>query len=748
MSDPTTRRQPDAAALPQPLGPAGELLRRWAEWGAADVAAFLEEVGPLSPAELAAALRADQRQRWQAGEGVPAEHYLQRHPALVADPEAALDLIFNEFLLRERLGEAPDAAEYRRRFPEFAEPLQAQISLHRALAGAPTLPPAGPGGGLGRPSVPGYEVLEELGRGGMGVVYRARQVALNRLVALKMILAGQLASPADVQRFRTEAEAVASLDHPHIVPIYEVGAQDGRHYFSMKLIEGASLSEHLPRLAGDSRAAVQLLAAVARATHHAHQRGIIHRDLKPANILVDARGEPHVTDFGLARRVEGGGGLTQTGAIVGTPSYMAPEQARGQKGLSTAVDVYSLGAILYELLTGRPPFRAATPLDTLLHVLEREPEPPRAVNPHVDRDLELICLKCLAKGPQQRYGSAEALAADLEHWLAGEPLAVRPPSLVSLLRFWLRQNFGAAGWMVVLGLLFGLLGGVMCLLVAIHPHLDYSTAAGYRRLPSLNPPWLALTWPIPEWVRGAILWTTLGVASALGLVTGLLVRPKNRAADVATGAITGFLVGATSFTVGFGWLIIGMTAAAPIDRDLRDLSEAAWVEPTLKKEPPGRAGKPQPRPTDRLLERYPDLREVPAKERGRVIYHKIRLDLVTGIPPGLWLGALSVLILGVLTCTVQVMAAGPLLRRPGSRWAVLLPYLEVAFPATVLIALAFGALLLGSYVQRPLQIWHLLPFGLLVLALTSTVRGWPWPLRLVLHVGWLVSAGMLAAWYV
>ena len=313
---------------------------------------------------------------------------------------------------------------------------------------------------LSAPSTPtrlgDFELVRRLGEGAMGVVFEARQVSLNRPVAVKMVRAGLFAGEADLRRFRIEAEAVAHLDHPRIVPIYGVWEHEDCHYFGMKLIPGGSLARRLPAYTADPRAAARLVAEVARAIQHAHDRGILHRDLKPSNILLDEEDRPLVTDFGLAKRSGDDSGLTQSGAIVGTPSYMAPEQASGHNAAVTALtDVYGLGAVLYALLAGRPPFVADTILGTIEQVRGRPPIPPSRINPGIGRDLETICLRCLEKDPWRRYASAEALAEDLRRWLDGEPIAARPVGAAARAWMWSRRNPIVAGLIAAL-ILFAL----------------------------------------------------------------------------------------------------------------------------------------------------------------------------------------------------------------------------------------------------------------------------------------------------
>ncbi|HJZ89303.1 MAG TPA: protein kinase [Gemmataceae bacterium] len=356
--------------------------------------------------------------------------------------------------MNDPLASAPDAhpAIDRGRRSSTSPHGETQVQSPEDYAAAPTLTWSGPATVEAPPvSVPGYEILDVLGRGGMGVVYKARQLGLNRVCALKMVLAGGHAGATELARFRTEAEAVARLQHPHIVAVYDVGMHEGKPFISLEYCPGGSLDRALSGTPMEPPAAAKLVRDLAGAMQAAHEARVVHRDLKPSNILLAADRTPKVSDFGLAKMDDAG--HTRTGAVMGTPSYMAPEQAEGRKDVGPLVDVYSLGAILYDCLTGRPPFKAATGLDTLRQVIGQEPVPPTELNANVPRDLETIALKCLQKEPAKRYASARELADDLGRFLDGQPITARPVGATERFVRWCRRNPGVAGLAATVALL-------------------------------------------------------------------------------------------------------------------------------------------------------------------------------------------------------------------------------------------------------------------------------------------------------
>jgi WD40 repeat protein/Flp pilus assembly protein TadD len=480
MSEPTQMQSPPLGAA-RPLDPARRLASLWRQGQTPQVALFLAEAQVHDPAAIVTVLRVDQWERRRRGECVSVETYLDAFNEMRDDPELAIDLIWSEYLMREQLGESPSIEEYAGRFPEYVDQLKLQLELHRALdddggcewplggslsvihpfaslktdAVADTDP-----GPLEYPKIPGYEVLGILGRGGMGVVYRAWQHRLCRFVALKMLNAGALAGPQALSRFRIEAEVIAQLQHPNIVQIHEVGQHAGCPFLVLELLEGRSLAHSIGGTPQPIRFAAELVESLARAIHSAHCQGVVHRDLTPANILFTVTGTPRITDFGLAKLLKGGGGLcTQTGELLGTPSYMAPEQAAGRHEIGAATDVYALGAVLYDMLTGRPPFKAESALETLRQVMADPPVAPSRLRPRLPRDLETICMKCLRKEPAQRYASALALAEDLNRFQAGRPILARRSSAFERSARWCRRNPVVAGLLASIAILLVLLAG-------------------------------------------------------------------------------------------------------------------------------------------------------------------------------------------------------------------------------------------------------------------------------------------------
>ena len=409
---------------------------------------------------------AEMERRLRRGEPCRSEQFLAQYPALVADVARAIGLVCAEFELRQQLGQRPDPTEWYDRFPRWREQLRCQFAAHGLLNGsregpstvaeetrasAPETPPLPNRKELrfGR-----YEVLAEVGRGGMGVVYQARDTVLGRLVALKTIRSGPQAHTEEVERFYREARAEAQLDHPHIVEVLDIGQAGDEHYFAMAFATGDSLARCRDRFHADPRQAAELLEKVARAVQFAHDKGIIHRDLKPSNVLLDEHAEPLVADFGLARFLDSDVDLTRTGQPLGTPAYMAPEQADGRATAQS--DVWALGVILYELLTGQRPFAGRTGTEVTHRIRTADPPRPRALRPGLDRGLETIILKCLEKEPARRYPSAEALADDLARWRRGEPVVARPEGWPRRLWRAVRQRL----WKATVALVFG------CLLIA------------------------------------------------------------------------------------------------------------------------------------------------------------------------------------------------------------------------------------------------------------------------------------------
>ncbi|TWU07497.1 Serine/threonine-protein kinase PrkC [Stieleria varia] len=492
-----------------------------------------------------------------------------------------------------------------------------------------------------------YELLSEIARGGMGVVYKAKQISLNRVIALKMILSGQIAGENEIRRFQLEAESAANLDHPGIVPIYDIGEHNGQHYFSMKLIEGKTLTELSPELRGDHGKIVQLVVQIADAIHHAHQRGILHRDLKPGNVLIDGDGMPMVTDFGLARKLESGEQLTQTGAVVGTPGFMSPEQASG-KGVTTSTDIYSLGAILYQLLCGRPPHASETVLDTLMSVISDPPTRPRQCDAEIPADLELIVLKSLEKDPANRYNSAAAFAADLKAFDAGELLSVRPPTAVEVAKSWMKNNVGNVMWVPVIASAVGVLVGFSLWASTFGGSPENHRSAIDTLNPDSTP---ALMSSLFGSLRGFFMSVLMATSSVAGLLTAKFVKTKSRFGDVLSGLSVGLLAGLIGLVAGMGPVITTtyMYGNGPqsMGEDLELLGSLAAY---------GKDGRSS------LIRDYPAVSKLASNEVSWALVRKIKIALQYKSLTGMWVATFIVLVMFATIGVVQTVVAGSLLR--------------------------------------------------------------------------------------
>ena len=575
-----------------------------------------------------------------------------------------------------------------------------------------------------------YTLVDELARGGMGVVYRARDDRLNRTVALKMILSGRFAAEEDIRRFYQEAEAAANLDHSGIVPIYDIGEHEGHHYFAMKLIEGGSLAERLPELRKNPRECVELIAKMARAVHYAHQRGILHRDIKPANILIDTDGSPLLSDLGLAKDTKTDSGLTHTGAVVGTPGYMPPEQAEGKKEITTAADIYAVGAILYEVLTGKPPHAGDTVVETLRRVIDENPDAPRSINRKVNRTLELICMKCLEKNPNDRYSSAGALADDLENWLEDKPVSVRPPSVGSIFGNTLRQAFRSVLGAALIGLGAGAIASTITWLCFLAGELSDGRDV-YKELPSEPFSPLIYLPSLPDSFFVPLAIAVLVMLVMIGLVITAIVRPKPGAQAVAVGLVAGLMMTISTYCLSSGFLAIAMKTHNPMSGEARLMAQATVGTEVQKA-----------RGERLILRKYPDLAKVDAEERAGILVGKFMIDSLTRTPTAIVIGFLGTALGCVVPCLGGTAFASRLYHEKPSVLRIFIPYFELM--AVMAFGFVFFALLhslrvLGARVSLP-SIGHQIGLAVtMALFAFAGIRRWKWPVRLGLHALWITA---------
>ena len=587
-----------------------------------------------------------------------------------------------------------------------------------------------------------YELIREIARGGMGVVYEARDRKLNRNVALKMILTGQFASDGDVRRFYQEAEAAANLDHSGIVPIYEVGEKDGRHFFSMKLLDGGALSAHLPELRKDTRQIVALIAKVARAVHYAHQRGILHRDLKPANILLDENGEPMITDLGLAKDVGSQSDLTQTGAVLGTPAYMPPEQAAGEKDVTTAADIYSIGAILYEALTGRTPFAGESPMAVVMKVINETPRSPREVDSNINRTLELICMKCLQRDPNARYSSAAALADDLENWIEGRPVSAKPPSITSVLGDLVRDSLQSAIGAALVG---GIAGWIV----------------GFGVFPS-SPKWAqldadffaalsAVTGEVADernmqfllWFAPYGLWCAAFALVFVGFGVQWIVRPKTRELAIGLGGVASAVMTLTLFATCLGpfALSITMNDAVQSTTELAEQRLAYRLNET--------------QPDQELIELNPDyqfLSDLEPQKGEDIGSHLLMISVGGAATKGIYIGLLTSAVLCLVTCIGGTLFANNLYVEQRRMLPAIMPYFEfgvlLLVVAIMLYALEVNPRWRTSYDKFPLPplSFRLKAFATVVVPLIVAYRRWWCVWRWLIYVACATVLAIVVGW--